>query len=110
MTDKMALGEYRVQFYDEGRKRGIGSATFGRWIVRVREAEHHRHRFVSRVGDHVPDARRDVEGRAGAVRHDRARQAELALARYDKGELLRDVGQHGGRGARRKAGEAERSG
>lgn len=61
LTEQMPLGEYRVQFWDEGRKNGIGSATLFRleeyklpeFKVSVSTPEENGHKKAFRSGDNV---------------------------------------------------------
>ena len=61
LTEQMPLGEYRVQFWDDGRKNGIGNATLFRleeyklpeFKVSVKTPEENGQRKAFRVGDQV---------------------------------------------------------
>nr|MBP9902061.1 alpha-2-macroglobulin [Verrucomicrobiota bacterium] len=61
LTEAMPLGEYRVQFWDEGRKHGIGNATLFRleeyklpeFKVSVKTPEENGQRKAFRVGEKV---------------------------------------------------------
>jgi len=61
LTEEMPLGEYRIQFYDEGRKRGIGNATLFRleeyklpeFKVSVQTPEENGKKKAFRVGETV---------------------------------------------------------
>jgi len=61
LTEQMPLGEYRVQFWDEGRQRGIGNATLFRleeyklpeFKVAVSTPEEHGQKKAFKLGDKV---------------------------------------------------------